>query len=261
MIAEGPQGPEINRGPEDNLHYQDGPNKGKLRPKSIRDVEQSSRSPASKARAAEFARNFETGKDKPKIGSGYDPSRAIRDTELTTKGQDAFKRHAAEIAADTKKLKAGGKLLARVAGPIPTAALTGYEAGKYLNNKFKISDRILDATMKEQILNRIYNILEEKFAVLKETLMLEANRNVIKQGRTKIIRARVRGGKVQRRKKFSAVKGYTIRGGKLTRMTPAEKRKRKIGARRAKLKRKAKMARALMKRKRSLRKRAALGLK
>jgi len=111
------------------------------------------------------------------------------------------------------------------------------------------------------ILDRIYNIIEEKFAILKEHLMLEANRNVIKSGRTKIIRARVRGGKVQRRKKFSAVKGYTIRGGKVVRMSPSEKRKRKIGARRAKLKRKAKMARALMKRKRSLRKRAAIGLK
>lgn len=113
----------------------------------------------------------------------------------------------------------------------------------------------------QEILNRIYNILEEKFEILKEHLMLEANRNVIKSGRTKIIRARVRGGKVQRRKKLSAVKGYTIRRGKLTRMSPAERRKRKMGARRAKFKRKAKLARALMKRKRSLRKRAAIGLK
>ena len=111
------------------------------------------------------------------------------------------------------------------------------------------------------ILDRIYNIIEEKLAVLKEHLMLEANRNVIKSGRTKIIRARVRGGKVQRRKKLSAVKGFTIRGGKLVRMSPAERRKRKMGARRAKIKAKGKRARALMKRKRSLRKRAAIGLK
>lgn len=111
------------------------------------------------------------------------------------------------------------------------------------------------------LIQKIYSILEEKFVALKEHLMLEANRNVIKQGRAKIIKARVRGGKVQRRKKFSDVKGYTIRKGKLVRMSPAERRKRKLGARRAKLKRKAKLARALMKRKRSLRKRAAIGLK
>ncbi len=111
------------------------------------------------------------------------------------------------------------------------------------------------------ILDRIHNIIAEKLETLKEHLMLEANRNVIKQGRAKIVKARVRGGKIQRRKKLSAVKGYTIRGGKLVRMSPAERRKRKMGARRGKLKRKAKLARALMKRKRSLRKRAAIGLK
>lgn len=87
------------------------------------------------------------------------------------------------------------------------------------------------------------------------------NRNVIRQGRTKIIKARVRGGKVQRRKRFSAIKGYTIRGGKLKRMSMAERLRRKRGQRRGKIKRKAKMARALMRRKRSLRRRASLGLK
>jgi len=91
----------------------------------------------------------------------------------------------------------------------------------------------------------------------------EANRNpnIIRQGRTKIIKARVRGGKVQRRKKFSAVKGYTIRGGKLKRMSVQERLRRKRAQRRAKVKRRAKQARALMRRKRSLRKRASLGLK
>lgn len=87
------------------------------------------------------------------------------------------------------------------------------------------------------------------------------NPNVIKQGRTKIVKARVRGGKVQRRKRVSAVKGFTVRGGKLKRMSMAERLRRKRGARRAKVKRKAKMARALMRRKRSMRRRASLGLK
>lgn len=94
--------------------------------------------------------------------------------------------------------------------------------------------------------------------VVKEII---AEANVQKMGRKKLIRARVRGGKVQRRKVVSAVKGYTIRGGKMIRMTSRERMKRKLGARRAKIKRKAKLARALIKRKRSLRKRASLGLK
>lgn len=88
-----------------------------------------------------------------------------------------------------------------------------------------------------------------------------AEANVQKMGRKKLIRLRVRGGKVQRRKVVSAVKGYTIRGGKMIRMTSRERMKRKIGARRAKIKRRAKLARALIKRKRSLRKRTSLGLK
>lgn len=78
--------------------------------------------------------------------------------------------------------------------------------------------------------------------------------------RINIVKARVRGGKVQRRKKVSNVSGMTFRGGKLTRMSPAERRRRKLGQRKGKMKRRAKMARALMKRKRSLQRRKSLGL-
>ena len=87
-----------------------------------------------------------------------------------------------------------------------------------------------------------------------------AEANVQRMGRKKVIRARVRGGKVQRRKVVSAVKGYTIRGGKLTRMSSAERLRRRIAQRKGKVKRRAKLARSLIKRKRSLRKRASLGL-
>jgi hypothetical protein len=97
--------------------------------------------------------------------------------------------------------------------------------------------------------------------VLEVVKQIIADANVQKLGRKKLVRARVRGGKVQRRKVVSAVKGYTIRGGKLTKMTSAERQKRKISQRKAKIKRKAKAARALIKRKRSLRKRASIGLK
>lgn len=80
------------------------------------------------------------------------------------------------------------------------------------------------------------------------------------EARVKLIKARVRGGKVQRRKRVSNVPGMTFRSGKLTRMSPAERRRRKLGAKRGKIKRRSKMRQALMKRKRSLRKRAAIGL-
>ena len=84
--------------------------------------------------------------------------------------------------------------------------------------------------------------------------------NVMKMGRTKIVKVRIRGGKVQRRRKVSAVKGFTLRGGKLVRMSPAEKIRRKMGARKAKIKRRAKLARSLIKRRRSLMKRKSMGL-
>lgn len=85
-----------------------------------------------------------------------------------------------------------------------------------------------------------------------ESLLTEAPR-------VKIVRLRIRGGKVQRRKKVSNVKGMTFRGGKLKRMSPTERRRRKMGARKAKVKRKAKMVRILQKRKRSMLKRKRLG--
>ena len=80
------------------------------------------------------------------------------------------------------------------------------------------------------------------------------------EARINIVKARIRGGQIQRRKKISNVPGMTIRGGKLQRMSPAERRRRKMGQRRGKIKRQAKMNRAIMKRQRSIRKRKALGI-
>lgn len=77
--------------------------------------------------------------------------------------------------------------------------------------------------------------------------------------RIKIIKFRIRNGKIQRRKKVSAVKGFTLRGGKMTRMSPTERRRRRMGAKRAKIKRKATRVRSLMKRKRSILKRKRMG--
>jgi hypothetical protein len=78
--------------------------------------------------------------------------------------------------------------------------------------------------------------------------------------RIKRIRSRIRGGKIQRNIKRSGVKGYALRGGKLVRMSAAEKLHRRMGARKGKLKRRAKAARSLIKRLRSLKRRDSLGL-
>lgn len=76
--------------------------------------------------------------------------------------------------------------------------------------------------------------------------------------RIRRVKVRIRGGKVQRNVKKSGVKGYVLRGGRLQRMSAAEKRHRKMGARKGRIKRRASRARALMKRRRSMRRLNAL---
>lgn len=77
--------------------------------------------------------------------------------------------------------------------------------------------------------------------------------------RIKIVKLRIRNGKVQRRKKVSNVPGMKLHDGKMVRMSPTERRRRKMGQRKGKMKRKTKMMRTLLKRKRSLLKRKRLG--
>jgi hypothetical protein len=84
--------------------------------------------------------------------------------------------------------------------------------------------------------------------------------NVLKLGRTRLVKVRVRGGKVQRRKKFATQPGYTIRNGRVVRMSSLEVRHRRLGAKRAKIKRRPNLNRSLRKRLISIRKRKALGL-
>lgn len=107
----------------------------------------------------------------------------------------------------------------------------------------------------DNLIAKITEIANEKLEALKLHLAVELG-----EANFKIVRARVRGGKIQRKKKVSTRPGYTIRGGKLVRMSSKERQKRKMAARKGKVKRKAKMARAMMKRKRSMRKRASLGV-
>jgi hypothetical protein len=78
--------------------------------------------------------------------------------------------------------------------------------------------------------------------------------------RIKIVRVRIRGGKVQRRKKVSNVKGYKMQGSKLVRMSSQERMHRKMGARKGRAKRRSKMARAIVQRKRTMLRRHSMGL-
>jgi hypothetical protein len=127
---------------------------------------------------------------------------------------------------------------------------------------------------KDLIEKRLAEIIEQKTQQVKQEIAFEEygdydeeyyeeldEANVQKMGRTKLVRIRIRGGKIQRRKKFSAVKGYTIRGGKLTRMSSLERRHRKMAARKSKFKRRAKLSQSLRKRRMSLRKRKAMGIR
>ena len=119
------------------------------------------------------------------------------------------------------------------------------------------------------------SILEENFELIMRMKLLEMKKMMgaktvseevieeeeLDEARFKIVKARIRGGKIQRRRKVSNVPGMTFRGGQLKRMSPTERRRRKMGQRRGKIKRRAKLQRSLVKRKRSLRKRQSIGLK
>lgn len=117
------------------------------------------------------------------------------------------------------------------------------------------------AEAKEALVDRIEELVAEKLEQVEVEIIDELDEgNIQKMGRTKLIRVRFRKGKIQRRVKKSAVAGYTIRGGKLTRMLPQERRNRKMAARRSKFKRRSKLRQSLRKRQISLRKRKAMGL-
>jgi len=130
-----------------------------------------------------------------------------------------------------------------------------------LSNDLLEAKRILD--------ERLDELADDALTDVKDDMALEMfgvdlneleEGNIMKMGRTKLIRVRIRNGKVQRRKKLSAVKGYTTRGGKLVRMSPVERRNRKMASRRSKIKRRSKLRQSLRKRKISLRRRSAMGL-
>jgi len=117
---------------------------------------------------------------------------------------------------------------------------------------------------RELLEDKLDKLIEERLTKEKAKMALEMfdleEGNIQRMGRMKLVRVRIRKGKVQRRKKVSAVKGFTMRGGRMIRMSPMERRHRKMAARRSKFKRRAKLGQALRKRKMSLRRRNSMGL-
>ena len=136
---------------------------------------------------------------------------------------------------------------------------------KLLQNKIVEAKEVLNQRIQDLVNERLNQVklrlaaeMYDDFEIEVEEELSEAN--VQKMGRTKLIRVRFRAGKVQRRVRKSAVPGFTIRGGKLVRMLPQERRRRKMAARRSKFKRRSKLRQALRKRTMTLRKRKAMGL-
>ena len=134
--------------------------------------------------------------------------------------------------------------------------------GKLIEAKEKLEQFInqkIEAKLFEKKLSLVYEMYDELDCDLSIEELNEA-KNSQKAGRVKVVRVRVRGGKMQTRKKFSAIKGYTIRGGKMVRMSSQEQQKRRLGAVKSRYKRRAKLQQALRKRQRSIGKRKAMGI-
>jgi hypothetical protein len=106
----------------------------------------------------------------------------------------------------------------------------------------------------------------EEIEVLDEAVP-RRNPNVIKMGRIKKIRRRIRRNAkgrivVQKNRRRSGIKGYRISGNTVKRIPAAERlRKARLLKRSWKTTRRAKIRRTLLKRKLSMRRRSALGLK
>ena len=106
----------------------------------------------------------------------------------------------------------------------------------------------------------------EEIEVLDEAVP-RRNPNIIKMGRVKKIRRRIRRNAkgrivVQKNRRRSGIKGYRISGNTVKRIPAGERiRKARLLKRSWKTTRRAKLRRTLLKRKLSMRRRSALGLK
>lgn len=113
----------------------------------------------------------------------------------------------------------------------------------------------------DKVCEAIYAMLDEKADTAIEELADKIGEDINEKGRAVRRVNRIRGGKVQRRKKVRGAGRTDIKvvSGKKTRIKSKEKRARKLAQRKGAKKRKATAGRAKIKRKRTLRKRKSLG--
>lgn len=141
-----------------------------------------------------------------------------------------------------------------------------------INNKLDeakeaIFDHLNDIVAKRLEEAKVYVASEvyEEVEVLDE--VAKRNPNIIKMGRIKKIRRRIRRNAkgrivVQKNRKRSGIKGYRISGNTVKRIPATERlRKARLLKRSWKTTRRAKLRRTLLKRKMSMRRRASMGLK
>jgi hypothetical protein len=141
------------------------------------------------------------------------------------------------------------------------------------------SNKLVEA--KEEIFAHLSNILTKRLSEAKKYVAADnyeevevldeavprRNPNIIKMGRIKKIRRRIRRNAkgrivVQKNRRRSGVKGYRISGNTVKRIPAVERlRKARLLKRSWKTTRRAKIRRSLLKRKLSMRRRSALGLK
>jgi hypothetical protein len=134
---------------------------------------------------------------------------------------------------------------------------------------------------KEELFVRLDQIAKEKlkeekkivandisfFAQMLDEAVPKRNPNIIKMGRIKKIRRRIRRNKkgrivIQKNARRSAVKGYRISGNIVKRIPATDRlRKARLLKRSWKTTRRAKLRRSLLKRKLSIRRRKSIGLK
>jgi hypothetical protein len=142
--------------------------------------------------------------------------------------------------------------------------------GKLDEAKQNIFDRLNEIVVKRVQEAKKY-VAEDRFETIEilDEAVPKRNPNIIKMGRVKRIRRRIRRNAkgrivVQKNRRRSAIKGYRIAGkGNVVRRIPAVDRLRKarLLKRAWKTTRRAKLRRTLLKRKLSMRRRASLGLR
>ena len=129
--------------------------------------------------------------------------------------------------------------------------------------------------VKTEMFSILNGILSERLEDVKQYVIagmfeyvddqIDEAQNVIRMGRTKLIRRRIRrkNGRitVQRNIRRSAVKGFTLRGGKMQRITAMQKIKMKRAQRRGAIKRRAHKQQILRRRMMSIRRRKSLGIR